>query len=71
MKPEPTPEALHNAFNETADNLMKEMKATRGRPRKIMHNDGGLPTVSSVMEEFAKDAPAAISNGGGSFFDNI
>ena len=71
VKPEPTPEALHNAFNETADNLMKEMKATRGRPRKIMPNDGGLPTVSSVMEEFAKDAPAAISNGGGSFFDNI
>ncbi len=71
VKPEPTPEALHNSFNETADNLMKEMKATRGRPRKISTNDGGLPTVSSVMEEFTKDAPAAISNGGGSFFDNI
>ena len=71
VKPEPSPEALHNSFNETADNLMKEMKATRGRPRKISTNDGGLPTVSSVMEEFAKDSPAAISNGGGSFFDNI
>jgi cell division initiation protein len=71
VKPEPTPEALHNAFNETADNLMKEMKATRGRPRKITTNDGGLPTVSSVMEEFTKEAPATISNGGGSFFDNI
>ena len=71
IKPEPTPEALHNAFNETADNLMKEMKATRGRPRKITSNDGGLPTVSSVMEEFTKDTPATISNGGGSFFDNI
>ena len=71
VKPDPTPEALHNAFNETADNLMKEMKATRGRPRKISNNDGGLPTVSSVMEEFTKDAPATISNGGGSFFDNI
>ncbi len=70
-KPEQTPEALHNAFNETADNLMKEMKATRGRPRKLTTNDGGLPTVSSVMEEFIKDAPATISNGGGSFFDNI
>lgn len=75
VKPEPTPipipEALHSSFNETADNLMKEMKATRGRPRKITTNDGGLPTVSSVMEEFTKDAPATISNGGGSFFDNI
>jgi cell division initiation protein len=69
--PTPTPEALHHSFNETADNLMKEMKATRGRPRKITTNDGGLPTVSSVMEEFTKDAPATISNGGGSFFDNI
>ena len=58
-------------FSETADNLMKEMKATRGRPRKIAREDGGLPTVSSVMEEFSKDLPAAISNGGGSFFDNI
>ncbi len=58
-------------FSETADNLMKEMKATRGRPRKIVTNTNGLPTVSSVMEEFSKDAPVAISNGGGSFFDNI
>ena len=71
LKPEPTSESLHNAFNETADNLMKEMKATRGRPRKSTSNDGGLPTVSSVMEEFTKDTPAAISNGGGSFFDHI
>ena len=71
VKPEPTSEALHNAFNETADNLMKEMKATRGRPRKINTNDSSLPTVSSVMEEFTKEAPATISNGGGSFFDNI
>jgi cell division initiation protein len=60
-----------DVFNETADNLMKEMKATRGRPRKIVREDGGLPTVSSVMEEFTKEAPTAISNGGGSFFDNI
>lgn len=60
-----------NIFSETADNLMKEMKATRGRPRKTVREDGGLPTVSSVMEEFSKDAPATISNGGGSFFDNI
>ena len=58
-------------FSEIADNLMKEMKATRGRPRKVAREDGGLPTVSSVMEEFSKDAPATISNGGGSFFDNI
>ena len=60
-----------NLFSETADSLMKEMKATRGRPRKIVREDGGLPTVSSVMEELSKDAPATISNGGGSFFDNI
>jgi cell division initiation protein len=59
------------AFNDTADSLMKEMKATRGRPRKVATNDNGLPTVLSVMEEFTKDAPHAISNGGGSFFDNI
>ena len=71
IKPEHTSEALHNSFNETADNLMKEMKATRGRPRKITPNDGGLPTVSSVMEEFTKETPATISNGGGSFFDSI
>ena len=58
-------------FNETADNLTKEMKATRGRPRKLTTNDGGLPTVSSIMEEFTKEVPATISNGGGSFFDNI
>lgn len=59
-------------FSETADNLMKEMKATRGRPRKIVREDGGgLPTVSSVMEEFSKESPATIANGGGSFFDNI
>ncbi len=70
VKPEPT-ETLHNSFNETADSLMKEMKATRGRPRKITTNDGGLPTVSSVMQEFDKEAPATISNGGGSFFDDI
>ncbi|MES2517530.1 MAG: DivIVA domain-containing protein [Bacteroidota bacterium] len=57
-------------FNETADSLTKEMKAARGRPRKLTKDDS-LPTVSSVMEEFAKDIPAAISNGGGSFFDNI
>jgi len=57
-------------FNEVADNLTKEMKAVRGRPRKIGKDDN-LPTVSSVMEEFAKESPAAISNGGGSFFDNI
>ncbi len=58
-------------FSETADNLTKEMKATRGRPRKVVREDGGLPTVLSVMEEFSKDTPATISNGGGSFFDNI
>ena len=71
IKPEHTSEALHNSFNETADNLMKEMKATRGRPRKTTPNDGGLPTVSSIMEEFTKETPATISNGGGSFFDSI
>ena len=71
IKPEPTSRALHNSFNETADNLMKEMKATRGRPRKTTPNDGGLPTVSSIMEEFTKETPATISNGGGSFFDSI
>lgn len=73
IKPEPsaTLENLHNSFNETADNLMKEMKATRGRPRKITTHNGGLPTVTSVMEEFTKETPATISNGGGSFFDNI
>jgi cell division initiation protein len=70
-EPTSTSEGFNNSFNETADNLMKEMKATRGRPRKIVANDGGLPTVSSVMEEFTKDSPAVISNGGGSFFDNI
>jgi cell division initiation protein len=59
-------------FSQTADNLTREMKATRGRPRKIVKEDGsGLPTVSSVMEEFTKEAPPTISNGGGSFFDNI
>jgi cell division initiation protein len=57
-------------FNEMADSLTKEMKATRGRPRKIVKEEG-LPTVSSVMEDFTKDTPPAISNGGGSFFDNI
>ncbi|MEA5458625.1 DivIVA domain-containing protein [Arcicella sp. LKC2W] len=57
-------------FNEIADNLTREMKAARGRPRKTSKDDN-LPTVSSVMEEFAKESPAAISNGGGSFFDNI
>ena len=68
---ETTLETPSNLFNETADSLMKEMKATRGRPRKISTNENGLPTVSSVMEEFTKEAPATISNGGGSFFDNI
>jgi cell division initiation protein len=67
----PTIEIPNDTFNETADSLTKEMKATRGRPRKSTPNDGGLPTVSSIMEEFTKDVPAAISNGGGSFFDNI
>jgi cell division initiation protein len=71
-KQEVREEVNTNLFSETADNLMKEMKATRGRPRKIVREDGGgLPTVSSVMEEFTKDAPPSISNGGGSFFDNI
>lgn len=64
-------ETPHNIFNETADSLTKEMKATRGRPRKLTANDGGLPTVSSIMEELIKEVPATISNGGGSFFDNI
>lgn len=71
-KQEHKAEVSTDLFSETADNLMKEMKATRGRPRKIIREDGGgLPTVSSVMEEFTKDAPPSISNGGGSFFDNI
>ena len=67
----PLTEISNDVFNETADSLTKEMKATRGRPRKLTTNDGGLPTVSSVMEEFTKEVPATISNGGGSFFDNI
>jgi cell division initiation protein len=71
-KQEVTSEVNTGLFSETADNLMKEMKATRGRPRKIVREDGGgLPTVSSVMEEFTKETPPSISNGGGSFFDNI
>lgn len=61
---------LELPFNEMADSLTKEMKAARGRPRKTTKDDN-LPTVSSVMEEFAKESPATISNGGGSFFDNI
>lgn len=67
----PVVETPSDSFNETADNLMKEMKATRGRPRKLTSNESGLPTVSSIMQEFGKDAPATISNGGGSFFDDI
>jgi|GEM_PF-459742 len=71
IPPNPEVASLDESFNETANNLMKEMKATRGRPRKLSTNDGSLPTVSSVMEEFTKDVPAAIANGGGSFFDRI
>ena len=71
VAPKVNSEVSDNSFNETADNLLKEMKATRGRPRKTTSNDGGLPTVSSIMQELTKDAPATISNGGGSFFDNI
>ena len=67
----PVTETSTNSFNETADNLTKEMKATRGRPRKLTSNESGLPTVSSIMQELGKDAPATISNGGGSFFDDI
>lgn len=67
----PSDETPTDIFNETADNLLKEMKATRGRPRKLTSNENGLPTVSSIMQDFGKDAPAAISNGGGSFFDDI
>jgi len=67
----PVIETSTDSFNETADNLMKEMKATRGRPRKLVSNESGLPTVSSIMQEFGKDVPATISNGGGSFFDDI
>lgn len=70
-KQEVKTEVNTDIFSEMADNLTKEMKATRGRPRKTVREDGGLPTVSSIMEEFSKDAPATISNGGGSFFDNI
>jgi hypothetical protein len=50
---------------------MKEMKSARGRPRKLSTNDGNLPTVSSVMEELSKEVPAAVPNGGGSFFDDL
>lgn len=67
----PIVETPTDSFNETADSLTKEMKATRGRPRKLSSNESGLPTVSSIMQEFGKDAPATISNGGGSFFDDI
>ncbi|MDZ7898872.1 MAG: DivIVA domain-containing protein [Arcicella sp.] len=71
-KQEVKSEISTDLFSETADNLLKEMKATRGRPRKIVReNVSGLPTVSSVMEEFSRETPPSISNGGGSFFDNI
>jgi cell division initiation protein len=70
VQPLATSEQPTELFNEMADSLTKEMKATRGRPRKITKDDS-LPTVSSVMEDFTKDTPPAISNGGGSFFDNI
>lgn len=62
-------EHTEETVNTTADDLIKEMKATRGRPRKLGKDDS-LPTVSSVMEEYAKDS-GNIANGGGSFFDNL
>jgi cell division initiation protein len=62
-------EHTEETVNTTAEDLIKEMKATRGRPRKLGKDDS-LPTVSSVMEEYAKDS-GNIANGGGSFFDNL
>jgi len=64
-------ESSDATFNDSAYSLMKEMKSARGRPRKLSTNDGNLPTVSSVMEELSKEVPAAVPNGGGSFFDDL
>ncbi len=57
-------------FNAKADELVKEMKTIKVKPKKLGKDDG-LPTVSSVMEEFGKDNASGISNGGGSFFDDL
>jgi cell division initiation protein len=50
--------------NIKAEELVKEMKAVKPKPRKTPKDDG-LPTVSSVMEDFGKDYT------GGSFFDSF
>jgi len=57
-------------FNAKADELVREMRTIKVKPRKPGKDDG-LPTVSSVMEEFGKDNSSGISNGGGSFFDDL
>ena len=62
-----TPEVPKNI---KAEELVKEMKAVKPKPRKIPKDDG-LPTVSSVMEDFGKDYTGGISNTGGSFFDSF
>ena len=56
--------------NIKAEELVKEMKAVKPKPRKTPKDDG-LPTVSSVMEDFGKDYTGGISNSGGSFFDSF
>lgn len=60
----------NTVFNAKADELVKEMKTIKVKPKKPGKDDG-LPTVSSVMEEFGKDNASGISNGGGSFFDDL
>lgn len=57
-------------FNVKADELVREMRTVKVKPRKTGKDDG-LPTVSSVMEEFGKDNSSGITNGGGSFFDDL
>ncbi len=57
-------------FNAKADELVREMRTVKVKPRKTGKDDG-LPTVSSVMEEFGKDNSSGITNGGGSFFDDL
>ncbi len=56
--------------NTKVEELVKEMKAVKPKIRKTPKDDG-LPTVSSVMEDFGKDYQGGISNTGGSFFDSF
>ncbi|WP_052354050.1 DivIVA domain-containing protein [Flectobacillus major] len=60
-----------STIQDNTESLIKEAKSTK-RPKKLTDGkDLGLPTVSSVMEEFKKDNPGSINNGGGSFFDSF